>query len=528
VLEHRLRLPGCGRAERAQGLLGIALVVHGTESLRRQPGAAAAAAVGVRSPPALRHNGGVRLPPTRPLALWAAGTLVALGLACAAPPEPAPLPPLRVEVSHFAGTVLTGPTSEEPSDEAPVDALGLTLRIALLERTPQGDPLPARLVVVDGLPDPFRTGSQLALGARRTPPGEPGAVLWEGSLAEALVAGGTTVVALQPERSLPDAPRPPWERLELEVSRRLRAPGEIEVALALTGMIALRVEDETDPQTDGEPARVELVHARERVVLEGALRPADPPWRLAFPAPTGVAPQGVIVVELGTLPVADPEAAERAREGVATARLTAAAQATGLSGQEGFRIQSSRAFEALSQRALERRALLYLAGQTGAELLGELALVADIESLADLREAGREQLATLREASIEPPALGWLLDSISWRWLAGLAAERDETPLRPELDALLLRMAGEAGRWPDLLLDALEESESSAALRQRIGRENRIFLEDADPAARVRAYDWLAGRGLAPEGFDPLASAAERRAALARLEQAQGEAEDGR
>jgi hypothetical protein len=35
----------------------------------------------------------------------------------------------------------------------------------------------------------------------------------------------------------------------------------------------------------------------------------------------------------------------------------------------------------------------------------------------------------------------------------------------------------------------------------------------------VRAYDWLAARGLAPEGYDPLASSDQRRAALARLEE---------
>ena len=86
---------------------------------------------------------------------------------------------------------------------------------------------------------------------------------------------------------------------------------------------------------------------------------------------------------------------------------------------------------------------------------------------------------------------------------------------------LMLRKAGEVGRWPDLLTDAVAESDGVRELRERLVRENRIFLEDAVPATRVRAYDWLAARGLAPEGFDPLASAEERRAALARLEQAE-------
>jgi hypothetical protein len=41
-----------------------------------------------------------------------------------------------------------------------------------------------------------------------------------------------------------------------------------------------------------------------------------------------------------------------------------------------------------------------------------------------------------------------------------------------------------------------------------------VYLEDASPAARVRAYDWLNGKNLAPAGYDPLGSNKDRRAAL--------------
>ena len=44
--------------------------------------------------------------------------------------------------------------------------------------------------------------------------------------------------------------------------------------------------------------------------------------------------------------------------------------------------------------------------------------------------------------------------------------------------------------------------------------ENLIALEDSAPAARVRAYDYLAARGKALPGYDPLAPAKARRAAL--------------
>jgi hypothetical protein len=429
-----------------------------------------------------------------------------------------------VTADAFAGTVLTGPTARAAEEEdRPDDALGLSWRVALLPSAPQGEPLPVRLVVVDGLPEPFRTRSELASGARSLPRFEEGPALWWHALQAALLPGATSVLTLEPEPTLPDAPRTTWERLAVEVSRRRGEDERLEVALTLEGLVTARVEggDGSAPEPPEAPASM-LVHAEERVVLNGAPRPGGPAWRLAFPAPTPAAPEAVVVVELATASVADPQAAEATRERVAAARSAAAERATGLTGAEGFRIESASALDALSRRDLGRPALLYLAGETDAELVAELALVADVEDLGDLLASGRERLAGLREQALDPQALGWLLESTAWLWLAGHAGEgtgAEETDLPPELEALLLRKAGEAGRWPDLLADAVAESDGVDALRERLVRENRIFLEDAVPAARVRAYDWLDARGLAPEGYDPLADAEERRAALARLEE---------
>jgi hypothetical protein len=469
---------------------------------------------------------------SRPLRAAALGILLAS--ACSAPPKPAPPPPLRVELDHFAGTVLTGPTAEEAGDEQEVAALGLSLRVALLPSAPPGELLPVRLVVAEGLPEPFRTQSELARGARRLPRFDQPIALWDTLLQTALLAGATSVLALEPEGTLPDAPRPAWERLEVEVSRRRSDPAQLEVALELRGLVPLEVELEPEDLDEG-PARevgrasVLLVQTRERVVLEGAPRPGEPAWRLVFPAPTATAPDAVVLVELATASAAGPEAVAAARERVAASRQAAAARAAGLSGAENFRIESASALDALSRRELGRPALLYLAGETDAELVAELALVADVEALGDLLAAARARLAALDEPALEPRALGWVLESSAWLWLAERAQSDDpHSALPPELTALVLRKAGEAGRWPDLLVDAVAESGSVAALRERIERENRIFLEDADPAARVRAFDWLAARGRQPEGYDPLASSEERRAALARLEQLEEAAEDGR
>lgn len=60
-----------------------------------------------------------------------------------------------------------------------------------------------------------------------------------------------------------------------------------------------------------------------------------------------------------------------------------------------------------------------------------------------------------------------------------------------------------------------------ADLRQRLLLENSIYLEDISPAARARAFDWLAVQGQAPQGYDPLASLAERRRVLNQILQEQ-------
>jgi hypothetical protein len=64
------------------------------------------------------------------------------------------------------------------------------------------------------------------------------------------------------------------------------------------------------------------------------------------------------------------------------------------------------------------------------------------------------------------------------------------------------------------LREQVAESRDLADLERRLINENRISLEDMSPAARTRAYEWLRQRELAPAGYDPLASAKERRVAL--------------
>lgn len=432
-----------------------------------------------------------------------AGALLALLAACAAPPRPEPAPPLGVRVDHFAGTVLTGPVADTPAQQAQEPAGCVVLRVSLLDGAPRGEWLLPRLVVRASDEEPFATRSELAAGARTGPGASARAGRLLSERVEAVVAGGTTRLTVQPGEDAPDAPRVPWSTLELLISRRASDPQRVELALVLA--------------SGGE---------QERLVLDDAPASGGEPWRLELPARAPRDEALTVALELEALARGDDterarEALERARRGIEASIRAARSAASELSGEDGLRIRTDSALRALARPALERPALLFLADEAGAPLVAELALVADAETLADCLLSLRQHLASVAPDSIDAGQLGWQLESAAWRWLAGLAGDEEREHAPPlELAGLLLREAGEAGRYPDLLLDAVEASADLATLRARLTRENLIFLEDADPAARVRAYDWLEARGAAPEGFDPLGPADARRAALRRLEQA--------
>ena len=88
------------------------------------------------------------------------------------------------------------------------------------------------------------------------------------------------------------------------------------------------------------------------------------------------------------------------------------------------------------------------------------------------------------------------------------------TPLPPELKAVLTVYAGEPGRHGGSLDDIAKQATSRQDLENRLTAENLVFLTDASPSSRVRAFDWLKARGLAPAGYDPMGTGKQRRQAL--------------
>jgi len=145
-------------------------------------------------------------------------------------------------------------------------------------------------------------------------------------------------------------------------------------------------------------------------------------------------------------------------------------------------------------------------------LAQDYGFIATDEELATVANELHAKADAARLRAAESASLGLAMEAHVMRHLALQGAEGK---LEPQLHGLLLLHTGEVGRWPGTLDEALREARTLEALRVRFLRENESFLEDGNPAARVRAHDWLMARGLAVAGYDPLAERDVREAALA-------------
>lgn len=177
-----------------------------------------------------------------------------------------------------------------------------------------------------------------------------------------------------------------------------------------------------------------------------------------------------------------------------------------------------------------RPVLLFLAAELGSKVASDVLLAARDAELGVL------EVHVVTDFKARTKDARWALEAAAWRTLTaaargdrlqlpkGVSVSNGSAPrLQPiqrtrgesaALEGVLLRHAGEVGRYPRLIENLVAMSVDTEDFRLRLEAENRAFLEDSNPSARVRAFDWLQRRDLAPAGFDPLASAAERRAAL--------------
>lgn len=455
---------------------------------------------------------------------------------CAHPPPAPPFvaPQAGFDVEHHAAPVAsTSPAPTTTVSDTTSDAIVIRIQIAALESRPSAPGQPAaseaRLVTRSSGAAPLQFAPRLTQATIFISPDGASA----GTPIAQLAAPGRTAVISEARDLLPRgvAARytvrdphaitdpllgaPTFRTVSLTVNRADRDPGQPPMAeIALTVHDVDMQPDASQQGSEAEPKPSE--RALPRFVSETLFLKPIPiagPREVALLLPfrfAGSGAWGVALVIRFEGPSNDPRDADRAARLLADARRSGSEIALPASTQPAAdAVGITAAIDAAAAGREQRAMLAFAAQRAGARLCLDFALTANPSTLSQFCGRLGKQPAG---APLDPPAARWLLDRSCLAFCSELmGAEK----LPPELAGVLATYAGEAGRHQAALDEALRGATGSDELQTRLVAENVIFLEDSSPASRVRAFDWLAARGHAPAGFDPLGPARDRRAALA-------------
>jgi hypothetical protein len=441
---------------------------------------------------------------TRWIDLRVAGILliVCLGVGCASQ-KPAPLasPRLTVNQTHYLGDAVSGPQAGKPPADPVAGAMVAHVQFYA-----------ATEIATDKL-DPLGTGARLVLSPRDKEP------MLATSRLTATARWGTSSAAESFATQLDVAP--PKQVVKWR-DTALLIPLGVTTAVDASddpGHQSLRLLISNEPKAQPSQCEISLGSESEQVVLRALPVGNGLTVALAIPfEPTGSPAKFLAAIVSVSPPPTDHDASFAAmvdtcnkdmqRENAAAEqrlkqRLTA--QPTG----------TWPAFDAARQAAQDpkarRAAMVYLAAQAGADFSRNAYLVADDAALSRMLDDVAKRVAADQSSDRSDAALAWLLDCSTCQILAKSLSGNQ---LSPQLQTVLTDFAGEAGRNPSSMDQITRNLTSRADLDKRLLTENRIYLEDGSPAARVRAFDWLKSRGKAPNGFDPLGSPRARRDAL--------------
>ncbi|MFT4538066.1 MAG: hypothetical protein ACI841_002078 [Planctomycetota bacterium] len=495
--------------------------------------------------------------------------LCLLALACqsAPPPAPAPVPLLlpadmQVSVGHYFGSILGGPrpqplaaspsmSSAEEWSDTPVTGSELIVhaRVLYLDELPVDDlqSLASKTLLVASPQDdrPIRGASMLAIGAgyseSETAAGLFGswsagaagrsttAHEYEGSLPSGLtwtLSFDLDELIVDPDNFLGEWPDRGSVRKRLRIALERPedgAMGELTFGLGVSDLAPGSNEEDSEPRPPAEGGRPLGKRLQHEWILPDLVPTIDgSPLLVVLPSPfaTGEGRAFALLLELKSA-ASGQEATEEQQAKQAAAEQLAWLDVQSTEEPEGEEDSSLalvgpkvrgllHAFAAVStaQNERELRApLLHVSHASSAPLTRDLSLIADEETLR-----GWVDRIPQDALSANAEAIAWRLERSAWLYLAARSM-KDSLPF--ELESMVLRHAGEVGRYPSTIEDAAKRASSQEHFMARLIAENRLFLEDTSVSARVRAYDWLMAKRLTPSGFDPLASKDERRAALA-------------
>jgi hypothetical protein len=459
------------------------------------------------------------------------------------PPPPLAAPAVTSSVNHHVGAPLARPTTKPIDPSIANDAIALDVAWIALAKVPGNlSPLTphARLISASRGGEPILAAGQLTRYARLIAPDQI-----DGFLAD-LNAGkfGQTSAITKTPSALPRDVTAVFDLSDANTVAELRriqvtiyrpatsattSPTTSLVSSATTSpSISLASSPASSPTTSlsgastsaaaGEHIQLGLVFddpsakdgpRRERVLLDPIAVGENAKIGLVFPSQfQGSASRATLaVITIGA--GAGPEQAaivERCMRDLAAATAAPTTAAVNAPDWPGI----ARSLDSLAVPPLTRSTLLFLATETDAKLTGDAALVADAPTLAKLADRIKQKAAS-GAGPMSNAQFGWLLDSTC---IAELSAMQNAEKLPPELAAVVTTHAGEAGRHAGSLEEITRGVQNREQFQAKLLAENLVYLEDASPASRVRAFDWLRDQNHAPAGYDPLGSNKDRRAAL--------------
>ena len=293
--------------------------------------------------------------------------------------------------------------------------------------------------------------------------------------------------------------RPEPRYVEVDVARirgaSANSPEQLQVALAI---------QDNPVNSPDNPSYPRGVYQREVAILNHPL--TKPPISLLLIVPFSFAgPANHAVGVFLTLTAAGPDAQNAIAQCKADLQIPQPIESGPL-----WTLGLRRALRELDDPQRRRAVLVFLAEQGDASICQDVAMLCDDSLLQQIAESiKRDAPAAIDAANL--PQFTWVLDRSA---VQALQPQLTKAEIPPELFAVLTQHFGEPGRHSAAVDDIMHSCTSEQDLQTRLVAENFIYLEDSSPSSRVRAYQWLSARKLAPAGFDPLGSPKARREAL--------------
>jgi hypothetical protein len=446
-----------------------------------------------------------------------------------APPAPLATPAIFTQVSHYTGTPLSGPRLAVADVGVPKDALTVSVKWIAVSSVPSVVQATlasqCRLIIAGQSDAPMLVSPDLTKG-----------ILFDQSSNVAAMEsqyGGAARLDFTPVASLEGALPPNVTATFLAAVNTGPAPRNriaIRFARSDTPTTAPTTKSTNDPvemtlelaQDTSASTTQPSIAKSETAVFDRPVEGGHDQMEIVIPMTFSDSPARALIALIDLTPSATLTLLAKCHADLQSS-AEAEAKQPNVEAVEGSAWSGyDSALKALWEPVDRRAALVFLASQTSAHICEDTALVADDAMLQKLSNTVAQRAAV----STEPhtgAALSWLLDHAAFELLvlsdapgnnSSGAAAAAATPLPPELRAVLTVYAGEPARHSGSLDEIAQQSTSRQDLENRLTAENLVFLTDSSPASRVRAFDWLKARGLAPAGFDPLGTGKERRQAL--------------